>query len=318
MYNFDADIYNIDAHFSEGANSMVTFSSVTNLGSIVFTGDKECGKYSILGQIFDKFRTSPGSKEEQESKNIELRNVMFRFPIVYTSENPEQLQKCQEYFDGCQAIVYIIDLTKELNSQAANEIQFIRNSLLKQPFLHVFLHKKDILLAENTEEYCDQKIKDCKQTFQNIFKNPIFHETSLTDGSTLIALSKVMESVIPQNKQMHDAMDQFAKSLELSNCFLVDLQTRSVFLSGGEEPEPETLSLCQSGTEMFVSLATMMDAKTAQSVSTIELGEQFYTFFWSAFDVILVAVSNKKLPIATSKNNVMVLLNILKKILDPN
>ena len=184
--------------------------------------------------------------------------------------------------------------------------------------LYRFLHKKDILLSEHPDDVCTKKINDFSQTLKNIFKNPVIHETSLTDGSSLVALSKVFESVIIQSQQMHDAMDQFARSLELSSCFLVDLQTRAIFLTGGDKPDPETYSLCQSGTEMFVSLATMMDAKTAQSVSTIELGDNFYNFFWSAFDVILVAVSKKKLPIATSKNNVMVLLNTLRKILHPN
>ena len=319
MYNFDADIYNIDAHFTEEGTSMVSFQSVTNIGSIVFVGPKGSGKYSLLGQIIDKFRRAPGSsKEEHESKNVEIRNVMFRFPIVYTSQQPTELQEHKEYFDNCAAIVYVVDVNKEINSEYANSIQFIRNSMLKTPSVHVFLNKKDLLSSSHTLDQTQSRVHESKAALKSIFKNPTFYETSISDGTSLVALSSVLESVIEVNQQMHEAMDQFARSLELTSAFLVDLQTKSVFVSGGENSDPETYRLIQNGTEMFVSLATMMDAKTAQSVCTIELGGRFFHFFWSAFDVILVGVSKSRIPVATAKNNAMVLLHILKKMLNVN
>ncbi|EAY12154.1 hypothetical protein TVAG_003600 [Trichomonas vaginalis G3] len=311
MFNFDADLYNIDAHFTDEATSIVTFNNVTNIGTIVLVGPKNTGKYSVFGQIFEKFRRAPGlSKEKHESKRMEIRNTMFRFPIQYTAQVPTDLQQHREYFEGCKTLVYVIDANKPVDTDAANAIQFIRNSLIDKVSVHVLFNQSD-LLGSNL----DTVIQNQTTLLKPIFNDAVFHTTSLMDGSTVRAIVEILQSSIPQSSKMVESMDRFAKSLELKNCFLIDLQTKLPFLTGGDQLSLETYVMVQHATEMFVSMASMMDAKSAQSTMSIEMDGVHYHLFWSTFDVILVGVSDKHIPTATSKNNVLALLNTLRRIL---
>lgn len=311
MFNFDADLYNIDAHFTDEATSMVTFNNTTNLGSIVLVGPKDSGKYSVFGQIFEKFRRAPGlSKEKHESKRMEIRNAMFRFPIQYTAQAPFDLQQHPEYFEGCKTIVYVVNAIKPVDTESANSIQFIRNSMLEKSTVHVLINKVDLL--DDNSNVTIQKIKDL---LNPIFRDATFHCASLMHGSTINAIAQILQSVVINNSKMIESMNRFARSLELKNVFLIDLQTKLPFLIGGDEATTETYVMIQHATEMFVSMATMMDAKSAQSTMSVEIGNVYYHLFWSAFDVILVGISDKHIPTATSKNNVLALLNTLRRIL---
>lgn len=76
------------------------------------------------------------------------------------------------------------------------------------------------------------------------------------------------------------------------------------------------MRLYKDGVEMFVNLTNVMDSKSAQPISSVELKYgTFIHFFWSAYDVILVGISDKRIPSATSKNNVIALLNSIRNIL---
>jgi hypothetical protein len=67
---------------------------------------------------------------------------------------------------------------------------------------------------------------------------------------------------------------------------------------------------------MFVGLATMLDARGAQSAASVEFKDgTFFHFFWSTYDVLLAGIATHRAPPATAKNNVTALLGSIKRVL---
>lgn len=181
------------------------------------------------------------------------------------------------------------------------------------PAIHIFLNKTDILNSYTSENVLSSQ----SQQIQNILPDSKIHRTSINNGTALFEISLCIESIIPKQKEIKEAMQQFASSLELSNIFLIDLQSSAFMLSSGDSRiTPEQFLMCQDGVKMFVNLANIMDSRSAQPIASVELKDgTFLHFFWSTYDVILVGISDKRVPSATSKNNVIALLHSIRNIL---
>lgn len=309
-----ADIYrNFDPLFAEENASMVSFPNCTEVGSIVFIGSQGAGKHSILGQLIERFKPIPGSSYVEEDVNAELRNVIFKIPIISCPTNFSELQNVQTIFENCQIIILIIDCTKELPIDLISSVNSTREQLDPKPAIHVFLNKTDLL-----DSYTSRNILSShSQKILDIISDAIFHSTSINDGTALLEISLCIESILPKKDELRATMEQFQKSLELSNVFLIDLQSSAFMISSGESAiKPNQFLMCKDGVEMFVNLTNVMDSKSAQPISSVELKYgTFIHFFWSAYDVILVGISDKRIPSATSKNNVIALLNSIRNIL---
>ncbi|OHS98519.1 hypothetical protein TRFO_35050 [Tritrichomonas foetus] len=309
-----ADIYrNFDAHFAEENASMVSFPNCTEVGSIVFIGAQGSGKYAILGQLTEKFRHTPGTPHIEEDVKSEIRNVIFKVPIVACPPNFSASSNPLSIFEKCQTIILIIDSTAEAPMELILSINNIKESLVPQPDVHVFLHKTDLLDAFNAEN----TLSSLKENVLEYIPDAKIHHTSINNGTALFEVSQCIERIIPKRKELKAAMLQFSRSLELSNAFLVDLQSRSFLLSSGDSRiDGDQFLMVQDGVEMFVGIATMMDAKSAQPIMSVELKDgTFLHFFWSTYDVILAGISDHRSPPATAKNNVLALLHSIKKIL---
>lgn len=310
-----ADIYrNFDPLFAEENASMVSFPNCTEVGSIVFIGSQGCGKHSILGQLIERFKPIPGSSYVEEDVNAELRNVIFKIPIVSCPTNFSELQNTQAIFENCQIIILIIDCTKELPTDLVLSVKTIREQLDPEPTIYVFLNKSDLLdsyTSENVLSSQSQQIKD-------IIPDSIIRSTSINNGTALFEISLCIESILPKNAELKDSMKQFALSLELSNVFLIDLQSSAFMISSSDSTiSADQFLMCKDGVEMFVNLTNVMDSKGAQPIASVELKDgTFIHFFWSTYDVILVGISDKRVPSATSKNNVIALLNSIRSILN--
>jgi len=311
--SFLADIYrNFDAHFADENASMVSFPKCTDVGSIIFIGESGCGKYSILGQILEKFRITPGAnRREPEAQKAEFHNVMFRIPIIDFTPGVNS-EICDSDIEMCKMLIMIIDITKAIPIDVIQCVQGLLESVSPAPVLSVFLHKIDLVDPENVNNV----IQLYKTNIMKDLPEAQFFTTSTLDGSSIFAVSNCIESVLPKKVQLKEAMDTFSRSLELSSVFLIDCMTKTMFLSGGTYPNRELLSLCQDGVEMFISITSMMDARGSQTITSIELSDNlFYHYFWSAYDIILAGISEHKLPIATAKNNTTALLHTIKKFL---
>lgn len=310
-----ADIYrNFDPLFAEENASMVSFPNCTEVGSIVFIGSQGCGKHSILGQLIERFKPIPGSSYVEEDVNAELRNVIFKIPIVSCPTNFSELQNTQAIFENCQIIILIIDCTKELPTDLVLSVKTIREQLDPEPTIYVFLNKSDLLdsyTSENVLSSQSQQIKD-------IIPDSIIRSTSINNGTALFEISLCIESILPKNVELKATMKQFALSLELSNVFLIDLQSSAFMISSSDSTiSSDQFLMCKDGVEMFVNLTNVMDSKGAQPIASVELKDgTFIHFFWSTYDVILVGISDKRVPSATSKNNVIALLNSIRSILN--
>ena len=307
--SFLADIYrNFDAHFAEENTTLVSFPNCTEIGSIVFAGTSGCGKYSILSQLLEKFRLPPGaSRVETDVQKGEFRNIIFRIPIVDCPEN-FSTDRPLDIFQNCNIIIIIIDITAELPRQLLRSINDIRESLTSQPEIHVFLHKIDLIEADNLPN----RIQEYKTEISHFIQNVTYHKTSMIYNTALLEVSLCIESILPKLNELKISMGQFANSLDIPQAYLVDLQSTTLFLGFGTI-DPETFSLVQDGVEMFVGVTTMMDSRNAQATMSVELSNgRFFHFFWPTYDVILVAISDQRIPPATSKNNVIALLHKIR------
>lgn len=311
-----SDIYrNFDAHFAEENASMVSFPNSTKVGSIVFTGPQGSGIHSMLGQLIERFKPTPGVSYSDDDVKSELRNVIFTIPIVACPPTFSNSSDPLAIFDDCKIIVLIMDCTAEPPIELMLSINNIRESLLSNPEVHVFLNKTDLLDPYSSENILNS-LKEKVQEYIDIPDSNV-HGTSINNGTSLFEISLCIESILPKKKELKSAMAQFARSLELSNVFLVDLQSSAFILSSGDSTiSTSQFLMCKDGVEMFVGLATIMDARSAQPIASIELKDgTFLHFFWSAYNVILVGISDKRTPSATSKNNVIALLHSIRRIL---
>lgn len=309
-----ADIYrNFDAHFAEENASMVSFPNCTEIGSIVVVGCAGSGKMTILGQLSERFKTSSGSMRiESDIQRVEIRNVIFKIPII---DCPESICSSRSLvaFENCKAIVVVIDSTSDLPIELLSSINEVKNGMSLSPEVHIFLNKTDLL----DQDQADGILNTLKTRIKEHINSSFVHYTSTSNGTALLAVSQLIESLLPKQKELRNAMRQFATSLELTDAFLVDLQSKTFLLSSGVAPlDPELFTICQDGIDMFVGIATMMDARSAQSVASVELKDgTFMHFFWSTYDVILVGISDHHTPSATAKNNVLALLHSIKRTL---
>lgn len=313
-----ADMYrNFDViRFAEENASMVSFQNCIELPSIVFVGCQGSGKMSILGQLLEKFRLPTSSSPlEPDIQKEELRNVMFKVPIVdcpssFCSNQPLSI------FEGCKIAVCVIDVTKELPMELLMSLNNIKESLSPSPQFHVYLHKADLL----DQQSINTIIPSIENEIQRALPNSLIHQTSTINGSALLQVSLCIESLLPKLKELKKAMTQFAKSLELTKAYLVDLQSRTFFLSSGNREsqgiDTENFLLCQDAIEMFVGVATMVDARSQQSVASVELKDgTFFHLFWSTYDILLVGLSGGRIPTATAKNNAIALLHTIRRLL---
>ena len=309
-----ADIYrNFDAHFAEENASMVSFPNCTEVGSIVFIGAQGSGKNAVLGQMIEKFRHSQGSPYIDEELKSEIRNVIFKIPIIACPPNFSSSSNPLSIFENCKSVIVVVDCTSELPIELILSIANIRESLVPQPEVHVFLHKVDLLDGLNA----DSTLSSLTEKILDYISDAHIHHTSINDGTSLLEVSLCIEHILPKIRELKAAMQQFSRSLELSNAFLVDLQSRAFLLSSGDSKvDEDQFLMCQDGVEMFVGIATMMEAKSAQPTASVELKDgTFLHFFWSTYDVILVGISDHRTPTATSKNNVIAFLHTIRKIL---
>jgi hypothetical protein len=312
-----ADIYrSFDAHFGEDNPSMVSFSNSIEVGSIVFTGLPGSGVLSILGQLNDRFKVPPGSTRiDAEVRSAEIRNVMFRIPII---DCPAACLEAppQQIFEGCQIIIVVIDATKDHQTclQLLEPLRAICESLRIKPAVHVFLNRVDLMEQPQAADV----VSAHRSLVASLLPDAEVWQTSITDGSALFRVSQCIESLLPKSDELKRALELFSSSLDLTKSFLVDLQSRVFLLSSGVDPlDPDTFSICQDGTEMFVGVATMMDARNSQAVASVRLKDgTFLHFFWSTFDVILAGIATHRVPAATAKNNAYALLHTIKRALE--
>ena len=289
---------------------MLSFSKCIEIGSILFLGEIGSGKYGILGQIFEKFRVSPGApRREPELQKTEFHNIIFRIPII---DCPQNIPSYLDTFENCKLIILIIDVTKEIPNDL---IIFLTNIIEKNHLiidLHIFLHKIDLL--DNL--LCNSILENYKNQLNLKFNKIFYHETSILDSSSIYSVSKCIRSILPKKNILKETMDQYCRSLDFTSVFLIDFQSRLFFLKGGKKPSNEILTLCQDAIDMFISMTSMMESRGSQTTSSIELTDNlFIHLFWSTYDVILIGLSKNKIPIATAKNNTTALFQSIKKIL---
>ncbi|KAH0786211.1 Ras-related GTP-binding protein D [Histomonas meleagridis] len=288
---------------------MVSFPNCIDLGPIVFVGNQGSGKYSILSQLTDKFKISPN---DSQGTQAEIRNVMIKFQIVdcpdfFASSNPLSI------FSGCKGIVLVLDCTDELPIDLIMSVNNIRDSISPSLEVHVFLNKVDLLDPQNGESI----LSNITSQISSELPNSIIHNASITDGSALLHISRFVESLIPKKELLMKEMNNFIHSLGLSHAFLVDLQSRIFFLGFDEALiDLEQFAAAHDAVDMFVGTAAAMEARNSQPTASVQLKDgTFVHFFWSTYDVILVGISSHRIPIATAKNNVLVLLHSIKKIM---
>jgi hypothetical protein len=204
--------------------------------------------------------------------------------------------------------VIVVDSTSEMPNDL---LQIARSA---SATVRVFLNKADLLEAGQA----DAMLARMTSQVRAVLPDARIARTSIVDGSALREVSLAIEELLPKREALKAAMNQFAASLDLGKCFLVDLQSRTVLLGSGEEPiDRDVFALAQDGVEMFVGIAGMMDAKNSQSLASAELQNgTFLHFFWSAFDVLLVGIADHRVPPATAKNNVYALLQTIKRALE--
>lgn len=308
-----------DAHFVEENGSIVSFPTSRELSSIVFVGSPGSGKLTILGQLNKKFKLPPGAARiDPDVQKAEIRNVMFKIPIV---DCPDSFCVSQplSIFDKCKVVIVVIDATNEVPVELLLSVSAIQESMSPAPEIHVFLNKVD-MIGDRTEEgetSREQILSALKDRVRELVGPCSIHYTSINNGTALLEVSLRIESLLPKQKELKDAMRQFAESLQLSNAFLVDFQSRMILLSSSNAPvSPEMFQTCQDGLEMFAGIVKMMDSRRDQPAASVELKDgTFLHFFWLTYDVILVAVSSSRIPSATAKNNVLALLHTIKGIL---
>jgi hypothetical protein len=300
--SYFSEIYrNFDAHFAEGNSSMVSFPNCTELGSIVFVRQQGSQRAPVLGQLNEKFKSRSGTIDiEADSTRAELRNVMVRMPLF---DLPISFSKPATLPEGCKIIISTVDCTSDLPEDFLLKIAEIRHSVTPVPEIHVFVTKTELIDRSEYESGIKERIR-------TKIPNVIIHDTTLNDGSALYHVGQCIESLIVPITDLRDSINNFARSLGLSHAFLVDLQSRAFFLSSDiESMDIDSFAIAQDGVEMFVGIATMMDARSAQACASVELKDgRFFHFFWSAYDVILAGIGEHNVPTATAKNNVIDLL----------
>ena len=315
-----ADIYrDFDAHFVEENGSIVSFPASIDLGSIAFVGSPGSGKLTILGQLNKKFKLPPGAARiDPDVQKAEIRNVIFKIPIV---DCPDSFGVSQplSIFENCKVIIVVVDSTNEIPAELLLSVNAIRESMSPPPEIHVFLNKTDMIddRSESGENGRERVLAGLKARVLELIEGCDVHYTSMSNGTALLEVSLRIESLLPKQKELKDAMKLFAESLQLSGAFLVDFQSRMIMLSSSRTPlTPEMFQTCQDGLEMFGGIVKMMDSRRDQSTATVELKDgTFLHFFWSTYDVILVGISSNRIPSATAKNNVLALLHTIKRIL---
>jgi hypothetical protein len=292
--------------------AMVSFPSSVDVGSIVFLGLPGSGKQSILGQLNGRFKVPPGSSRiDSELQRSELRNVMFRIPIIDCPVSFLDAQHLQD-FEDCKIIIVVVDATKDsLDCRPLfDPLQPIRESLPVRPAVHVLLNKVDLM----DQPQAAAAVASHRSLVGSVVPDAQIWPTSSTDGSALFRVSCCIEAMLPKSEQLKAAMQQFSTSLDLDASFLVDLQSRVFLLSAATDPE--AFAICQDGVELFVAIATMMDAKNSQAMASVRLNDgTFLHFFWSTFDVLIAGKAAHRVPAATAKNNASALLHTIKRAL---
>ena len=302
------DIYrNFDTNFGEETSTMISFTNSTDIGTIVFAGDQNSGKYSILSHLTDKFQISPN---DIQGSNVEIKNVIFNFQLIDCTSNNLFINN----FEKCKMVIIVIDLSQELPIQLLESVQNVKETLSPKPIIKIFLNEAEFV--EENEEEKRFAIDNIIERIKLIINDADIKKISINDGSSIMEMSMCIQSLLPKKKQLNEDINQFINSLDYSHAYLVDLQSRLFLLGNDADLDLDTFLSCQGAIEMFIGMTTATDTKTLQPSASIELKNGKYLhIFWPTYDVLLIGISSKKTTIATAKNNVSVLFHSIRRTL---
>lgn len=302
------DIYrNFDANFGEETTKLISFNSPTEIGTIVFAGDQKSGKYLILSQITDKFQISPN---DIQGSKVDIQNVIFSYQIIDCANKNLFINN----FENCKMVIVVVDISQELPIQLLESIQNVKETLSPKPLVKVFLNETDYFEEdENDKQFAIDNI--CER-IKLVINDADIRRISINDGSAIMEVSRCISCLIPLKAQLTEDLKQFANSLDFSHAYLVDLQSRLFLLGNEANLDLNTFLSCQDAIEMFIGISTSSDAKNMQPSASIELKNGKYLhLFWPTYDVMLIGISPKRTPIATSRNNVSVLFHSIRRTL---
>ena len=257
---------------------------------IVLMGNARSGKTSIQKVVFNKM--SPHEtlflEPTREPETSIISNSHFcRLEICdFPSTLDDTGDALDGVFDGCSALVFVVDAQDAPHSDALARLQrTARVAYDANPGINieVFIHKVDGLSddlkgetqreihAEVSDELLDAGMEDCHVSF---------HLTSIYDHSVFEAFSKVVQKMMPEEVSLlENLLDSLLASCRIEKAFLFDVVSKIYVATDSSPVDMQSYELCSDMIDVVIDVSCIYGmtessdalAYDAKSFSAIKL-----------------------------------------------
>lgn len=277
------------------ADALMTINDSKNLSNIVIVGKRNSGKFSIIKDfIIDE--------KKNDDNAYEVKNCMICVPIKIIRIEDKKAEEYVKKFDNSEILILTVDVSEEFDDSYIYLLKTIIQNAQAKPEIHVFLHKSDLQKNE---------VMKYQNEIDDIIPNCNFHITSINDCTSSLALSFIIEGIIPKISNIKTYMKQFITSLSIISCLLIEVKTKLIIASSGDKLDADSYFLLSKGVEMFHSVRDVYECRCPSSNLSLFVNEKYHHIFLVTPDMVLVCISNYKIPITIAKNNLVVLLKAI-------
>jgi len=258
---------------------------------ILIMGLRRSGKTSIKNVVFHKMEPSDTLFITSTTKtNIEdVSCCSFITFQVYDCAGQIDLFSdptldSTSLLKGCSALIFVIDAQDEdqYNDAISCFVTTLKRGYSINPKIkfEVFIHKVDGFDDERKMEIHREiqqqagELAHSDSSEKEIYEKAYlqFHLTSIYDHSIFEAFSKVVQKLIPQQRQLDQLLDYLCNSCGLERVFLFDVASRIYIASDTISPlDPQLYELCCDKIDLVLDIANIYSPKDVEGISADDM-----------------------------------------------
>eukprot|EP01114_Cavostelium_apophysatum_P018777 TRINITY_DN5889_c0_g1_i1.p1 TRINITY_DN5889_c0_g1~~TRINITY_DN5889_c0_g1_i1.p1 ORF type:complete len:351 (-),score=96.75 TRINITY_DN5889_c0_g1_i1:33-1085(-) len=239
---------------------------------ILLLGLRRSGKSSIQKVVFHKM--SPNETLFLESTNKIVKNDISNSSFVQFQiwDFPGHLElfdgsvDAVSIFEGCGAIVYVIDAQDEYTESLNKLHTIVTKAFRANPKItfEVFIHKADGLSDDvkiDKQRDINDQVMDMLQAEGEKNIHLSFHLTSIYDHTIFEAFSKVTQKLIPQLPTLENLLDILISNCRMEKSFLIDVVSKIYVATDSNPVDMQTYELCSEMIDVVVDVSCIYGMK---------------------------------------------------------
>lgn len=241
-----------------------------DLPKVLFCGAHRSGKTSILKVVFLKMsphetlflETTPKVDVTQVTRNAGIRFKVLDFPGSVTFDEPDAM-----LFSKANSVVYVINAQEEPYTEAitnAARLIELASRINRRISFDILIHKVD-----GDQFYLDDQKQDISRHIKGKLMEQLhememhctfdanleFHCTSIYDHTIFVALSKVVQKLIPELPYLEQSLDLLITNSRMEKAFLFDVVSKIYIASDRNPVDAQSYELCSDMIDVVIDVS---------------------------------------------------------------